>query len=300
MKKAYPGHAKRVMMGVWCYLRQFMYTKWVIVVDDDIDARDWKDVMWAISTRMDPARDITLIERHADRLPRLRLARERPRLQDRPRRHQQMAAGDPPRLGPADPHGRRGDRDGDREMAAAGVAGDGQADLEVSGRRRTSSSPRPTAKRGEGYREAVARRELPSVRRRAVVAAARRRAGERAVRRSQALSAQASRCAGDLPRRQRVPRRSRPAAGGDHGAWRAAGEGGGGGQCGRLDHGRLGRCAVLRGVQPLAGPARRRRSARRSAGGRPRCTWRACHAGPTSPGRRACAASRSPAPDWRR
>ena len=62
MKKAYAGHAKRVMMGVWSYLRQFMYTKWVIVVDDDIDARDWKDVMWAISTRMDPARDITVIE----------------------------------------------------------------------------------------------------------------------------------------------------------------------------------------------------------------------------------------------
>jgi 4-hydroxy-3-polyprenylbenzoate decarboxylase len=62
MKKAYAGHAKRVMMGVWSYLRQFMYTKWVIVVDDDIDARDWKDVMWAISTRMDPARDITLVE----------------------------------------------------------------------------------------------------------------------------------------------------------------------------------------------------------------------------------------------
>jgi 4-hydroxy-3-polyprenylbenzoate decarboxylase len=62
MKKAYPGHAKRVMMGVWSFLRQFMYTKWVIVVDDDINARDWKDVMWAISTRMDPARDITVIE----------------------------------------------------------------------------------------------------------------------------------------------------------------------------------------------------------------------------------------------
>jgi 4-hydroxy-3-polyprenylbenzoate decarboxylase len=62
MKKAYAGHAKRVMMGVWSYLRQFMYTKWVIVVDADIDARNWKDVMWAISTRMDPARDITLIE----------------------------------------------------------------------------------------------------------------------------------------------------------------------------------------------------------------------------------------------
>jgi 4-hydroxy-3-polyprenylbenzoate decarboxylase len=62
MRKAYPGHAKRVMMAVWSYLRQFMYTKWVIVVDDDIDARNWKDVMWAIATRMDPARDITLIE----------------------------------------------------------------------------------------------------------------------------------------------------------------------------------------------------------------------------------------------
>lgn len=62
MKKAYPGHAKRVMMAVWSYLRQFMYTKFVIVVDDSINARDWKDVMWAISTRMDPARDMTVIE----------------------------------------------------------------------------------------------------------------------------------------------------------------------------------------------------------------------------------------------
>ncbi len=62
MKKQYPGHAKRVMMGVWSFLRQFMYTKFVIVVDDDIDARNWEDVIWAISTRTDPARDITLIE----------------------------------------------------------------------------------------------------------------------------------------------------------------------------------------------------------------------------------------------
>ena len=62
IRKAYPGHAKRLMMAVWSYLRQFMYTKWVIVVDDDINARDWKDVMWAISTRMDPARDITVVE----------------------------------------------------------------------------------------------------------------------------------------------------------------------------------------------------------------------------------------------
>jgi len=62
MKKQYPGHAKRVMMGVWSFLRQFMYTKFVIVCDDDINARDWEDVIWAITTRMDPARDTTLIE----------------------------------------------------------------------------------------------------------------------------------------------------------------------------------------------------------------------------------------------
>ncbi len=62
IKKAYPGHAKRVMMAVWSYLRQFMYTKFVIVVDADINARDWKDVIWAVSTNVDPARDITVIE----------------------------------------------------------------------------------------------------------------------------------------------------------------------------------------------------------------------------------------------
>ncbi len=62
MKKQYPGHAKRVMMGIWSFLRQFMYTKFVIVTDDDIDVREWKDVIWAITTRMDPARDITLVE----------------------------------------------------------------------------------------------------------------------------------------------------------------------------------------------------------------------------------------------
>ncbi|KZM43135.1 3-octaprenyl-4-hydroxybenzoate carboxy-lyase [Marinomonas sp. SBI22] len=62
MKKQYPGHAKRVMLGVWSFLRQFMYTKFVIVCDDDVNARDWNDVIWAITTRMDPARDTTLIE----------------------------------------------------------------------------------------------------------------------------------------------------------------------------------------------------------------------------------------------
>ncbi len=62
MRKQYPGHAKRVMMGVWSFLRQFMYTKFVIVVDEDVNTRDWKDVIWAITTRMDPARDTVVIE----------------------------------------------------------------------------------------------------------------------------------------------------------------------------------------------------------------------------------------------
>ncbi|MFC3152543.1 4-hydroxy-3-polyprenylbenzoate decarboxylase [Litoribrevibacter euphylliae] len=62
MKKQYPGHAKRVMMGVWSFLRQFMYTKFVIVCDDDVNARDWNDVIWAMTTRMDPARDTVMIE----------------------------------------------------------------------------------------------------------------------------------------------------------------------------------------------------------------------------------------------
>ncbi|MCG6935029.1 MAG: 4-hydroxy-3-polyprenylbenzoate decarboxylase [Proteobacteria bacterium] len=62
MKKQYPGHAKRVMLGVWSFLRQFMYTKFVIVTDDDVNVRDWQDVIWAMTTRMDPARDTTIIE----------------------------------------------------------------------------------------------------------------------------------------------------------------------------------------------------------------------------------------------
>ena len=62
MKKQYPGHAKRVMFGTWSFLRQFMYTKFVIVVDDDVDVRNWQDVIWAITTRMDPARDLTILE----------------------------------------------------------------------------------------------------------------------------------------------------------------------------------------------------------------------------------------------
>ena len=62
MKKQYAGHAKRVMFGVWSFLRQFMYTKFIIVTDDDVDIRDWKEVIWAITTRVDPARDTLIVE----------------------------------------------------------------------------------------------------------------------------------------------------------------------------------------------------------------------------------------------
>jgi 4-hydroxy-3-polyprenylbenzoate decarboxylase len=62
MKKQYPGHAKRVMFGVWSFLRQFMYTKFIVVTDDDIDIRDWNEVIWALTTRVDPARDTLIVE----------------------------------------------------------------------------------------------------------------------------------------------------------------------------------------------------------------------------------------------
>jgi 4-hydroxy-3-polyprenylbenzoate decarboxylase len=62
IKKQYPGHAKRIMFGIWSFLRQFMYTKTIIVVDDDIDIRDWKEVVWAMTTRMDATRDTTLVD----------------------------------------------------------------------------------------------------------------------------------------------------------------------------------------------------------------------------------------------
>lgn len=62
IKKSYPGHAKRVMFGVWSFLRQFMYTKFIIVVDEDVNIRDWKEVIWAITTRVDPLRDTTLVD----------------------------------------------------------------------------------------------------------------------------------------------------------------------------------------------------------------------------------------------
>ena len=62
IRKAYPGHAKRIMFGIWSFLRQFMYTKFVIVTDDDIDVRKWDDVIWALTTRVDPARDMSVVE----------------------------------------------------------------------------------------------------------------------------------------------------------------------------------------------------------------------------------------------
>ncbi len=62
IRKAYPGHAKRVMFGLWSFLRQFMYTKFIVVTDDDVDIRNWQEVIWAITTRMDPVRDTTLVE----------------------------------------------------------------------------------------------------------------------------------------------------------------------------------------------------------------------------------------------
>ncbi len=62
IKKAYPGHARRVMFGIWSFLRQFMYTKFIVVVDDDVNIRDWKEVIWALTTRVDPTRDTLLVD----------------------------------------------------------------------------------------------------------------------------------------------------------------------------------------------------------------------------------------------
>ena len=62
IRKSYPGHARRVMFGIWSFLRQFMYTKFIVVVDEDVNARDWKDVIWAITTRVDPTRDTLLVD----------------------------------------------------------------------------------------------------------------------------------------------------------------------------------------------------------------------------------------------
>ena len=123
IRKSYPGHAKRLMFGIWSFLRQFMYTKFIVVTDDDVDIRDWKEVIWAITTRMDPVRDTTLVEQHADRLPRLRLAGQRPGRQDGAGRDQQVARRDGARMGPRDPHGR-----GRRAACAGGAGRDHESD----------------------------------------------------------------------------------------------------------------------------------------------------------------------------
>jgi 4-hydroxy-3-polyprenylbenzoate decarboxylase len=103
MKKQYPGHAKRVMFGIWSFLRQFMYTKFIIVTDDDMDVRDWKEVMWALTTRVDPARDTLLVENTPiDYLDFASPVPSGPGLQDGHRRHQQVAGRDPEGMGPAD------------------------------------------------------------------------------------------------------------------------------------------------------------------------------------------------------
>ena len=121
MKKQYPGHAKRVMFGIWSFLRQFMYTKFIIVVDDDVNIRDWKEVIWAMTTRVDAARDTTDRREHADRLPRFRLAGRRPGQQDGHRRDQQVAGRNQPRVGPADRHGCGGEAARRCAVAEAGT-----------------------------------------------------------------------------------------------------------------------------------------------------------------------------------
>ena len=132
IKKSYAGHAKRVMMAIWFYLRQFMYTKWVIVVDDDIDARDWKDVMWAVSTRMDPARDVTIVENTP--IDYLDFASPEPGLgaKDRPRCDHQDRPGDQPRLGHAHSHGGRDRGAGNEQVGFIRPARLRQADLAVN------------------------------------------------------------------------------------------------------------------------------------------------------------------------
>ena len=109
MRKQYAGHAKRVMFGVWSFLRQFMYTKMIVVTDDDVDIRDWKEVVWALTTRVDPARDTLLVESTPIDYLDFASPVAGPRQQDGHRRHQQVAGRDQPRRGDADRDGRRGE-----------------------------------------------------------------------------------------------------------------------------------------------------------------------------------------------
>ena len=119
MKKQYPGHAKRVMFGVWSFLRQFMYTKFIVVVDDDIDARDWKEVVWAMTHARRPVARYVDGGEHADRLPGFREPGVGAGLEDGDRRHRQVAGRDGAALGAADRHGRRGEAAGGLALARA-------------------------------------------------------------------------------------------------------------------------------------------------------------------------------------
>ena len=123
MRKQYPGHAKRVMFGIWSFLRQFMYTKFIIVVDDDINVRDWKEVIWAITTRVDPARDTLDRREHADRLSRLRQPGVGAGIEDGDGCHQQVAGRNRAHVGHAD-------RDGCAESSSAST-GCGRARLKL-------------------------------------------------------------------------------------------------------------------------------------------------------------------------
>ena len=123
------------MMGIWSFLRQFMYTKFVIVVDDDIDARDWKDVMWAVSTRMDPVRDITLIENTP--IDYLDFASPESGLGGKIGLDatNKLPPETQARVGPPDPHDRRDRRRGHPQMGGLRPARQRQADLEMTVRR---------------------------------------------------------------------------------------------------------------------------------------------------------------------
>ena len=144
IKKRYPGHAKRVMFGIWSFLRQFMYTKFIVVTDDDVDIRDWKEVVWAITTRMDPVRDTVAGRPHADRLPRFRLAGVGPGRQDGARRDQQVARRDRSANGAGrSAEGRRPSKHGSPGVIEAILAGGArpEARLAASAGRACASPP---------------------------------------------------------------------------------------------------------------------------------------------------------------
>ena len=157
MKKQYPGHAKRVMFGIWSFLRQFMYTKFIVVCDDDVDVRDWKEVVWAITTRVDPARDTLDRRAHADRLPGFRQSGGGARLQDGHRRDQQVARRNEQDLGPPDRDGCGGARQGRRDVARARALArslaappDQQAEQQTDAARHSRGLPRVLVREAVG------------------------------------------------------------------------------------------------------------------------------------------------------